>query len=497
MPKCCQSYKTWIAGFVLGAATVGAAFTLPGPKQAVAVNRIATPQEFSVAVREVAKLALPGIVAIETIGAPQPEAEMADPFGDDDSPFRRFFGDDPRFKEMFKERRKMQRPPQQGMGSGFVIDAGGIIMTNNHVVADAKQVKVKLADGREFMATDVKTDPRTDVAIIRIEGADNLQPLALGNSDQMQIGDWVVAIGSPFGLDLSVTAGIVSGKGRARGIAEREDFLQTDAAINPGNSGGPLLNLSGEVIGINTAIASRSGGYDGIGFAIPINMANWVGEQLVKSGAVKRAFLGTSIQPVTSELAKQFKVEVGSGAVVSQVMPSSPAAKAGVEPGDVIVGLNGEPIRDPRSLQGVVERLNVGQTYPLEVVRNGEKKTLDMTAEEMPSTFNREMLVGKSIQRGSTLGSEFGLSLKNLTPELSKQLGIEGPGVVVASVEEGSPAAEEGVQTGDIIERVANKPVTTLDDIAAVLKESQTSEGVIFHLKNSTGKRFVVLKSKN
>ena len=229
-----------------------------------------------------------------------------------------------------------------GSGSGVIVDPSGIILTNNHVVAGGGEVTVRLGDGREFKAVGIKTDPKSDLAIVRIEAGSPLPAARLGRSSEVEVGDWVLALGQPFGLEGTVTAGIVSAKGRGLGITDREDFIQTDAAINPGNSGGPLVNLDGEVIGINTAISTNSGGYQGVGFAIPIDLAKWVGGQLEQSGTVHRAYLGVVIQPVTQEIAEQLKVKVHNGVLVREVRDNTPAAKAGVQPGDVILRFAGQ-----------------------------------------------------------------------------------------------------------------------------------------------------------
>ena len=239
-----------------------------------------------------------------------------------------------------------------GAGSGVIVDPSGVILTNNHVVAGGGKVMVRLHDGREFKAVDIKTDPKTDLAVLRIKGAGPLPAARLGDSSKVEVGDWVLALGEPFGLEGTVTAGIISAKGRGLGITDREDFIQTDAAINPGNSGGPLVNLDGEVIGINTAISTSTGGYQGVGFAIPIDLAKWVGGQLVQYGKVHRAYLGVIIQPVTQPLAEQFKVKVHQGVLVTEVQPDTPAAKAGLKAGDIILEFAGKPVSSPRELQG-------------------------------------------------------------------------------------------------------------------------------------------------
>ena len=296
-----------IAFMLTGGALVIAGMAVSHRPEAVAVPPLPKAEDLSATFRQVAAQSIPSIVSIEAVTkAKQVQAPaQASPF-DDDSPFRQFFGNDPRLEEFFKNRtpqgrpnsqRRMIIPQRMGMGSGFIINSNGTIMTNNHVVKGADEVKVILNDGREFIAKDIKTDPRTDVAIVKIDATD-LKAIPLGDSRATQVGDWVLAIGSPFGLDKTVTAGIISAKGRQNRITERADFLQTDAAINPGNSGGPLINMHGEVVGINTAIASESGGYDGIGFAIPTHIAEWVSQQLISNGEVRRGYIGTAIQSV-------------------------------------------------------------------------------------------------------------------------------------------------------------------------------------------------------
>lgn len=497
MSSAFASLKQYGSGLAVGVALTALAATWSVRQEARAVPSIPDATNLSVAIRDVAADVMPSIVSIETVTKAK-QVEMPGNGAPDNFPFPEFFRDDPRFQEFFRGGpRRGVIPRKRGGGSGFVIDSSGIIMTNNHVVAGADEVRVLFLDGREFVAKDIKTDPRTDVAILRIEGAGNLKPLKLGDSRAMQVGDWVLAIGSPFGLESTVTQGIISGKSRSRNLADREDFLQTDAAINPGNSGGPLINLRGEVIGINTAIASASGGYDGIGFAIPTHIASWVGDQLIKSGSVKRGYLGTAIAPVNSETAKQFKVTIGEGAVVRTVMPNSPADKAGLEPSDVVLTLDGKKISGPIVLQGIVEKLSIGKSYPLEIIRNGKRETLQVTVEEMPASFTSKSQSSEPSESPSSTFDDLGLQVKPLTRELARQLGLEGAkGLVIAGVKEGSPAADADVQVGDLIERVGNTAVTTVDEYKKVVSTLSVKEGIVLHLRNENGKRYVVLKSE-
>lgn len=486
--------KFWVFALVASVGLVGAA-AWAERQQEPPPRAVRTVEDLSTLFRQVSQQALPSIVSIETTGKAVDVGELG--FDLEDSPFKDFFQNDPRFREYFRgqrQQRPRQMPRQHGMGSGFIIDESGIVMTNNHVVKDAEEVKVRLYDGREFLATDIKTDPRTDVAILHIKGADNLQAIKLGNSDETQVGDWVLAIGSPFGLDMSVTAGIISAKGRGPGIADREDFIQTDAAINPGNSGGPLINVHGEVIGINTAISSRSGGYDGIGFAIPINMAQWVGDQLVKTGTVKRAYLGVAIQEVNADLAEQFHAKAHEGAIVRKVLPNSPASDAEMEPGDVIVELNGKKVDSPRTLQGIVEQLTLGESYPVTVLRNGQKKSLQITAKEMPNEYSVASVEKAPKQEQY---DDLGLKVGKLTDSLADQLGLkDAKGVVVTDVQDGSPASVAGVKPGDVVEKVGKTPVTTPEEFSDAVKKLSLKDGIVLHLRNAEGKGFVVLRAQ-
>ncbi|MGC4005307.1 MAG: trypsin-like peptidase domain-containing protein [Pirellulales bacterium] len=267
-------------------------------------------------------------------------------------------------------------PQKDGVGSGVIISTDGVVLTNNHVVADADEVTVLLADGREFVATDIKTDPDSDLAVLRLKDAKDLVAAPIGDSDQLEIGDWVIAIGNPFELESTVSAGIISGKGRELGMIRRAKFLQTDAAINPGNSGGPLLNLDGEIVGINTAIASNTGSFNGIGFAIPANHAKWVAAQLTGKGVVERGYLGVGVSQLTPDLARKWNVRPNQGVVVGEVKEGTPAADAGIQEGDVILSVNGHVVATPRDLQEQVERLPFNAKQSIAVLRDGKTMTI-------------------------------------------------------------------------------------------------------------------------
>ncbi len=353
----------------------------------------------STAFRVVSEKLLPCVVAIETSPntmmvngtqrGPRPEMSPGERNPFEGTPFGDFFKDNPEGQGFSFRMPPMQPRPQRGLGSGVIFDASGLILTNHHVVAGGGDVTVRLADGREFKAAQVWSDPQTDIAVVKIDGASDLAAARLGDSDLVAVGDWVLALGQPFGLESTVTSGIISAKGRGIGITPRENFLQTDAAINPGNSGGPLVNLDGEVIGVNTAISSRSGGNEGIGFAVPINLAKWAADQLAHGGTVHRAYLGVGIQPVTAMLADQFQVKPKHGVVVTDVFPDTPAAKAGLQSGDVIVEYAGLAVSTPQELQVAVERSEIGRAHTLSIVRDGKSMTLNFTPEEQPSHFGQ------------------------------------------------------------------------------------------------------------
>lgn len=471
-------------------------------QEAVAIPPLPKADELSSAFRTVAAEATPSIVLIETTVKPKQVARGRNPQSLDDesipAPFREFFKNDPRMEEFFRQKGRGQSMPQRhGMGSGFIIDASGIILTNNHVVNGADEVKVRLHDGREFIAKDVKTDPRTDVAIVRID-ASGLKPLRMGDSHETQVGDWVLAIGSPFGLDMSVTAGIISAKGRSNRITARADFLQTDAAINPGNSGGPLINMRGEVIGINTAIATESGGYDGIGFAIPTHIAGWVSQKLIANGEVTRGYLGTEIKTVDAETARQFNLKVREGALVRSILPGSPAEKAGLEPGDLILKLNDQPINDPTALQGAVEQLAIGKSYPMLISRSGKHQTLNVTVAEMPKNLSVASRDGEESSPQGSKVDNLGLEVHPLTKDLAKQLGITATsGLVITGVEDGSPAQAAGLKSGDVIEKAGGQPVATVEEYEGLRDKFAKGDGLVLNIRSSDGRKsFVVLRSE-
>ncbi len=415
------------------------------------------------------------------------------PFGDSQQlpeQFRRFFGlpDTPDNNGSSPHPREMKRT---SLGSGVIISKDGYIVTNNHVVDDADEIKVKLTNFEEYDAKLIGRDPKTDLALIKINPKNSLPVAEFGDSDALRVGDWVVAIGNPFGLEQTVTAGIVSAKGRSIGSTPYENFIQTDASINPGNSGGPLFDMNGKMVGINTAIYSRSGGNIGIGFAIPVNMAKNIIGQLKEHGKVVRGWLGVMIQQVTPELAKQFNLDRPIGALVGEVSPDSPAKQAGLEQGDVIVAYQGREITQMSMLPALVAQTPVGSKVEVVVVRQGKKKKLTVTIAKL-----KEDLVAGS-NAGSVVGHELGLSVQPLTPELAKSLGLdETSGVIVSDVDPDSPAADAGLRRGDLILEINRQPITKPDDYQAAMTKLRKGDDVLLWIKRDDHKRFVVVAGR-
>ena len=488
----------------------------PEVSPAEARRAVSSAKDLSTAFRVAADKVIPAVVTIETkakaVHAPVKQKGKARR-----SPQEQFGGRNPfegtPFEDMFKgfplegegaEQFGMGSPEmrrQEGLGSGVIFDKSGLIMTNNHVVAGGEgvDVLVRLWDGREFKADKVWTDAKTDIAIVKINDAEDLVAAPMADSDQVVVGDWVLALGQPFGLESTVTAGIVSATHRGVGINARESFLQTDAAINPGNSGGPLVNLDGQIIGINTAISSRGGGNDGVGFAVPINLAKWVGDQLVKTGEVRRAYLGVGIQPVTATLAKQFNVKPREGVVVTDVFPDTPAAKAGLKSGDVIRSFAGVEVTSPRELQLLVERAEIGRPHTIEVVRNGKATNLnfipEVQTEELGASTGEHQSPEDEPQAASAFES-LGFELSNLDAQVARQLGLKSEeGVVITSVSPGSVAARAGLESGMVIVQVNRKPVKDMADAEKALANYKEGDGLLLLVKSEEGSRFVVIGS--
>jgi serine protease Do len=404
--------------------------------------------------------------------------EFRDFFGEEF--FRRFFGEIP--EEQLKQR---------SLGSGVVVTEDGFILTNNHVIEDAEEILVTMSNKEGYEPKKAKVigrDPKTDIAVIKIDVEKPIRAARLGDSDKLRVGDWVVAIGNPFGLGHTVTAGIVSAKGRVIGAGPYDNFIQTDASINPGNSGGPLFNLDGEVVGVNTAIMSQTGGNIGIGFAIPINMAKTIMEQLKEKGRVVRGWLGVTIQTVTPEIREKFRLETAEGALVGEVVRNSPAERGGVERGDVIISFDGKKVSEMSSLPPMVAETPVGKEVEMVVIRKGKEKKLMVTIEELKEKPTLAETTPKIEQM-------FGLSVQELTPELAKSLSLEGEkGVVVSSVERGGSAYEAGIQRGDLIQEIENEPVEDMDDYTRIMQEAASKKQILMVVRHRGHTRYVVLK---
>jgi len=389
------------------------------------------------------------------------------PFGHDDpfnDFFERFFGDDPK-----------REHKQRSLGSGFIIDQDGYIVTNSHVIENADKIKVILKDGKEFEAEVVGFDSKTDIALIKVDQKQNLPSVKFGDSESLMVGQWVVAIGSPFGLEQTVTAGIVSAKGRVIGSGPYDDFIQTDASINPGNSGGPLLNMDGEVIGINTAIIASG---QGIGFAIPINLARGIIAQLKDHGSVIRGFLGVSIQNLSKDLAEYYSVRDGGGVLVVEVVPGGPADNAGIAAKDIILEVNGKKLETSRALSGLVADTAVGKTIEMKLLRDGENKIIKVEIGRMDDEKIQSGL--SSEQREEDLG----LELIELTDDIAKEYNLtEETGVIVVDVEPNSKGEEAGILHGDVIKEINHNPVKNLKGFKKILEEIKSGELIQIFIK--------------
>jgi serine protease Do len=437
---------------------------------------------------ELAEKARPGVVNISTERTIKGGGRVfrhffGEPYGDRKSPFDDFFGP---FQDQPGREHK-----ERSLGSGFIMDKEGYIVTNNHVVAEADEIKVKLYNGKEYDAVVVGRDTKTDVALIKIKGAGELTPLPLGNSEALKVGTWVVAIGSPFGLEQTVTQGIVSAKGRSIGAGPYDDFIQTDASINPGNSGGPLLNLGGEVIGINTAIVARG---QGIGFAIPIDMAKDIVNQLKDKGEVTRGWLGVQIRDLDESLANYYKVDPFSAVYVENVVPGDPADQAGIRSGDIIVSVDGQSVTSGRGLATLIAGIPVGQKSKIVLLREGQKKTVSVKIAKQSA---EEVKVASS-QGGSS--DDLGLQVTDLSSEKARQFGLDEDesGVLVIEVENGSRADEAGVKVGDIIKGINLKKVGNLKDYEELIAKVDNKESINLLVRSrNQGSRGIQIKPKS
>jgi serine protease Do len=439
-------------------------------------SALAQAKSLSRAFRYAAQQVIPTVVKIRTVTLPDrlggerlPNFPFGEMFPNPETPFS------PRFQ------------PSPGLGSGVVIHPEGIVLTNRHVVEDSQEVRVQLNDGREFRAVDVRSDDQTDLAVVRIIPDGPLPAARLGDSDQLEIGDWVIAIGHPFELEQTVSAGIISAKGRTLSAVQRARFLQTDAAINPGNSGGPLVNLEGEVVGINTAIFSRTGGNQGIGFAIPINLAKWVVPQLIEFGRVPRSYIGIELLELSATDAKRAGAEYG--VLVGGVFPGSPAEKAGLRREDIIISYDGRPIRHAADLQELVERSPADTEHQIEVLRGGKKIALTVVVKAMPEDFGPKSLGGFYQNR------EWGMLATDMTPQAARRLGVKiNRGVLVIHVDPGRPAAVAGLREGMIIVEVGGKAVANTAEFREAIRNFSLSEGIPITVESRDGQQQLIVR---
>lgn len=429
---------------------------------------------FSSAISRVAEELKPAVVHIDITGTMVQQApQFGFPFGDDPF-FRYFFG---------PQQQGPQKVPIRALGSGVIISKDGYILTNNHVVANADTIDVELYDGTQQKAKLIGTDPSTDLAVIKIDPTPTMKYAPLGDSDRLKVGEWVVAIGSPRGFDWTVTAGIISAKHRtgigALGPAGYEDFIQTDAAINPGNSGGPLINLNGEVVGINSLIISASQGSEGMGFAIPSNMAKEISESLIQHGKVVRGYMGVNIQDVTPDMVKGLKLkEQTKGAIVTDVMPGGPAEKAGVEQGDIIVKFDGKSVENSSQLRNLVAVVDPGSTVKVTLLRNSKEMELSLTVGDLAKAQKEAQL-----QVGDQL---LGVSVRKVTPQIAKEMGLKKvAGVIITDIASGSPAEQAGLTKDDIIFRVGNTEVNDPEQFSTLISQAANEGGALLLVRDA------------
>jgi len=466
-------------GLVL--AVVGLSF----PAWAVQDNGIETLRKTSKAFSAVAKKVVPAVVAVKVEKAVNSNTQDMfenSPFNDEF--FRRFFGPQGSPPSQPRSQKK------EGQASGFIISPDGYILTNNHVVADVDKITVIFKDGRKLDAKVIGTDDKSEVAMIKVDAKD-LPVIELGDSDELEVGEWVIAVGNPFGLAETVTVGVVSAKGRQTGITDGgyEDFIQTDAAINPGNSGGPLLNLDGKAVGINTAIITQSGGYMGIGLAIPINMAKSVKDQLLAHGKVERSYIGIAMnrEGLTPELAESFGLDKNVGVLVTDVEPDSPADKAGLKQGDIVLKLNGKDVRSNEFFRNTVSLMAPGTKISLTIFRDGKEKEISVEVGSLSkSKFAAEM---------SDIGKKLGLAVVSIDSETARQFNVKGNrGVVVAEVTPNSPAADAGIEPGMIILSVNRTYVNTVAEFNQALEETAKTKKAVLLVKSGRFSQYVVLR---
>lgn len=472
-----------LAGFLLGGLTFYVIGKITGQHGYLPYTTPNVPRqvmETSKAFSEIVSAVSPAVVNISTTKVVRRDTGtlFEDPLFDFLNPFHEF-GMPKKWKE-------------QSLGSGVIVSGDGYIITNNHVVEKSDEIKVTLLDKRVFKGRIVCADPKTDIAVIRID-ANNLPTIPWGDSEKLQVGEFVLAIGNTYGLSHTVTMGIISAVGRANvGIADYEDFIQTDAAINPGNSGGPLVNIKVELIGINTAIFSRTGGYQGIGFAVPSDMVRLVMDQLVQGGKVTRGWIGVTIQELTPELSQKFGLKKANGALVSDVAKDSTAAKAGIMRGDIILEFNGKGVKDVSTLRNMVAQSKAGSEISVKILRSGKEYTVKMVIVELPREVAE--VVPEQVPDNTKAEVLTGLTVRDITKEIIRQLGFnkDERGVVVVKVEPGSPADEAEIKKGDIIKEIDKKVVDNLEDFKKIAANIKRSESVLLFI-NRGGKRFYAI----
>jgi serine protease Do len=455
---------------------------------------IASAKSLSRAFRAVAKRIMPSVVKIKTTS--RLRTLHANPIASDNtrppaSPFENYSGDS-------EPGAPAEGTKRQGLASGVIVDARGFILTNYHVIAGADEVLVELSDGKQIRAEEIRSDEQSDLAVLKIKTDRKLPAATMGDSDKLEIGDWVLAIGHPFDLDLTVSSGILSGKARILPTGRRVDYLQTDAAINPGNSGGPLVNLDGEVVGINTAIASNSGGYQGVGFAIPANLVKWVTGQLIEKGTVQRGYLGVQIEEIRADKAEELGIEPGQSVLVGKVFPDSPAAKAGLRKDDRILKFAGREVHNPRQLQEIVEQTESGASESAEVVRDGKPLTIHIVPIPLPRSYG---LAGAVLREpksadGSHL-DELGLRIADPTKADIDRFGYTGSkGAMIMEVEPNGPAARAGIRPGSLVLQVEKLVVSSAGEFRLAMKARSLDKGVMLLIRTPDGgSRLVQLKT--
>jgi serine protease Do len=481
-----RSKKTSVAATALAVALVGGGFAMarenqnrPASVEALADETRASSRASLPAFADLAERVSPAVVNIKVTAVARtdgPDGSFGENF-----PFPGFGSPVPQQPREFR---------RQGSGSGFIIRKDGLILTNNHVIANAQEITVTLSDKQQYKAKILGRDPKTDLAVIKIDPKAALTTASLGNSDELRVGDWVMAIGNPFGLSNTVTSGIVSAKGRTIGAGPYDDFIQTDASINPGNSGGPLFNMAGEVVGINTAIFSQGGGNIGIGFAIPVNLVKNLVPELETKGTVTRGWLGVSVQPLTPDLARSLGLDKEHGALVGDVVAQGPAEKAGIKRGDVIVSYNGKKIEESATLPALVASTPVGKTVPVQILRDGKNQTINVGIAKLNDQT-------ASLERSQEKG-EWGLALQNIPPEQRRTMNLTGnEGVLVTSVVPGSPAANANIQAGDVILQVNRAPVSSVQAMKDEVAKNKGDKPLLLLLRRADGSTSFAALSRN